>query len=101
MIDVTVCELEDVFYDGECMCHVAFFVYPKEDGEAILGCPEYENVVCYCIKIIVHEDGTEELAISPTVEDDYGLHDVDWCDLYDGEDYNQETVNALRMKANI
>ena len=52
------------------------------------------NVVSTCLAFFYNED-EEYLMLSPTVEDNDMLFDVDWRDLYEGEDYNEELLDEL------
>ena len=52
------------------------------------------NVVSTCLAFFYNED-EEHLMLSPTVEDNDMLFDVDWRDLYEGEDYNEELLDEL------
>ena len=52
------------------------------------------NVVSTCLAFFYNED-TVYLMLSPTVEDNDMLFDVDWRDLYEGEDYNEELLDEL------
>ena len=52
------------------------------------------NVVSTCLAFFYNED-EEHLMLSPTVEDNDMLFDVDWRDLYEGKDYNEELLDEL------
>ena len=52
------------------------------------------NVVSTCLAFFYNED-TVYLMLSSTVEDNDMLFDVDWRDLYEGEDYNEELLDEL------
>ena len=52
------------------------------------------NVVSTCLAFFYNED-TVYLMLSPTIEDNDMLFDVDWRDLYEGEDYNEELLDEL------
>ena len=52
------------------------------------------NVVSTCLAFFYNEDNTY-LMLSPTVEDNDMLFDVDWRDLYEGEDYDEELLDEL------
>ena len=52
------------------------------------------NVVSTCLAFFYNED-TVYLMLSSTVEDNDMLFDVDWRDLYKGEDYDEELLDEL------
>lgn len=52
------------------------------------------NVVSTCLAFFYNED-TVYLMLSSTVEDNDMLFDVDWRDLYKGEDYDEELFDEL------
>ena len=52
------------------------------------------NVVSTCLAFFYNED-TVYLMLSSTVEDNDMLFDVDWRDLYEGEDYDEEILDEL------
>ena len=52
------------------------------------------NVVSTCLAFFYNED-TVYLMLSSTVEDNDMLFDVDWRDLYYGEDYDEELLDEL------
>ena len=52
------------------------------------------NVVSTCLAFFYNED-TAYFMLSPTVEDNDMLFDVDWRDLYYGEDYDEELLDEL------
>ena len=52
------------------------------------------NVVSTCLAFFYNKDNTY-LMLSPTVEDNNMLFDVDWRDLYEGEDYDEELLDEL------
>ena len=52
------------------------------------------NVVSTCLAFFYNED-TVYLMLSSTVEDNDMLFDVDWRDLYRGEDYDEELLDEL------
>ena len=52
------------------------------------------NVVSTCLAFFYNEDNTY-LMLSPTVEDNDMLFDVDWRDFYRGEDYDEELLDEL------
>ena len=52
------------------------------------------NVVSTCLAFFYNKDNTY-LMLSPTVEDNNMLFDVDWRDLYKGEDYDEELLDEL------
>lgn len=52
------------------------------------------NVVSTCLAFFYNED-TAYLMSSPTVEDNDMLFDVDYRDLYEGEDYDEELLDEL------
>jgi len=106
VIDVTKCELEDIFCDPEFQCKTIYFTYPKELGDAVLGTvdwqedePVYGEIICYCISLTVYDDGYD-LSMSPTVCDGDSMSDICWCDLTYGIDYDEDTIKALLAKAN-
>lgn len=98
MIDVSKCEFEESFADEECT--VYYFTYPKDLSETEFYSEEdYGDVFCMCISVSVYDNGDCFLAMSPTVEDGDCLMDVDWRDLYEGENYLPEFIPALLEKA--
>lgn len=52
------------------------------------------NVVSTCLAFFYNED-TVYLMLSSTVEDNDMLFDVDYRDLYEGEDYDEELLDEL------
>ena len=52
------------------------------------------NVVSTCLAFFYNED-TVYLMLSSTVEDNDMLFDVDWRDLYKGEDCDKELLDEL------
>ena len=52
------------------------------------------NVVSTCLAFFYNEN-TVYLMLSSTVEDNDMLFDVDWRDLYYGEDYDEELLDEL------
>lgn len=94
MIDVSKCEFEESFRGENCT--VYYFTYPKDLTETEFYSEEdYGNVFCMCISLTVLEDGECCLAMSPAVEEVDCLMDVDWRDLYEGINYQPETILAL------
>lgn len=99
MIDPKSCVFEEtVVLSGET---THYFTYPKEKLEELDFYSEndYGNVVAACISLTVGQDGSFVMQMSPTVEEESGLFDVDWRDLYLGINYTQKTVSALKRLA--
>ena len=94
MIDISKCVYEETHYSDEATTH--YFVCPKEwlnEHEFYLE-EDYGNVVSTCLAFFYNED-TAYLMLSPTVDDNDMLFDVDWRDLYYGEDYDEELLDEL------
>ncbi len=81
MIDVSK-YAPDGEYENEEYCDMYFF--NRED--------------MYTICLTVCEEG-HYMQGSPTVDEDGMMSDIDWTDLEDGADYNDETVRQLLMLA--
>lgn len=97
MIDVNKCTYEESFTD-EFGSAVHYFIYPKEGLDEygdFYGEEDYGNVVSACLSLTVEPDGEYYMQLSPTVEEDNALMDVDWRDLYEGIHYTIETVKSL------
>ena len=77
MIDVTRYELDDIYQNDE---YTDIYFFSPMD--------------MYTICLTVCEEG-HYMQGSPTVDEDGMLSDVDWSDLEDGVDYNDETVRQL------
>lgn len=98
MIDISKCEFEESHKDENCT--VYYFTYPKDLNETDFYIEEdYGNVFCMCISLTVLEDGECYLAMSPTVESEDCLMDVDWRDLYEGINYDRDIIPKLLNKA--
>lgn len=97
MIDINKCKYEESFTD-EFGITVHYFIYPKEglnEYGDFYGEEDYGNVVSACLSLTVNPDGECYLQLSPTVEEDNALMDVDWRDLYEDIHYSEDTVLAL------
>lgn len=102
MIDPTKCKYEETHEDPLDRTSVHYFTYPKEGLEEygdFYGEEDYGNVVSACISLTRDARGNCYLQMSPTVEYEDCLMDVDWRDLYEGRHYNAEIVLALLNKA--
>lgn len=98
MIDVSKCCFEECFTDEECT--VFYFTYPKDMKETEFYSEEdYGNVVGMCISLSVYQFGDYCMAMSPTILEGDSLIDVDWRDLFEGENYLPEFIPALLEKA--
>ena len=94
MIDISKCVYEETHYSEGRIIH--YFVCSKEwlSEHGFYSEEDYGNVVSTCLAFFYSED-EERLMLSPTVEDNDVLFDVDWRDLYEGEDYDEETLDEL------
>lgn len=100
MIDVNKCEYEESVYDTDCECVVHYFTYPKDLGECEFYAEEdYGSVFCMCISLTMYENGECHIAMSPTVEEEDSLFDVDWRDLHEGINYTSEMIPELLRRA--
>lgn len=98
MIDVSKCEYEECFVNDELGSVVYYFTYPIDFDEIDNFFEEnYENIVSMCLSL-TYEKGDFRLEISPTIEDEDGLLDVDWRELYEGINYNLHTLVGLMQK---
>ena len=96
MIDITRCEYEESFVDDDCNCTVHYFIYPKSlDETNFCAEEEYGNVKCMCISLTAYDDGGYSLQMSPTVEYEDELFDVDWRALHIDTNFTEETVLGL------
>jgi hypothetical protein len=98
MIDPAKCEFEESHEFDGIITH--YFTYPIdfEVYEDFYSKEDYGNVVSMCISLTCGMRGEYRMAISPTVEYEDTLTDVDWRDLYDGRHYNDNIVFALLEK---
>ncbi len=96
MIDVNKCKFEEMHKDAEYGT-VYYFIYPKEGMNEVEFYSEadYGNVVSTCVSLTVADDGNYYMQISPTIEEDDMLSDVDWRDLFLDENYTERTINEL------
>lgn len=94
MLDVSKCVYEETYHSEEGTAH--YFICPKEWLNEHDFYPEedYGNVVSTCLALFYNEDDAC-LMLSPTIEEDGTLFDVDWRDLYEGEDYDYELLDKL------
>ena len=94
MIDISKCVYEETHYSEEGTTH--YCVCPKEWLNEHEFYPEedYGKVVSTCLAFFYNEY-EEHLMLSPTIEDDGMFFDVDWRDLYEGEDYDSELLDEL------
>ena len=99
MIDANKCEYEESHHDVMCGHDVHYFTYPKDMNETEFYPEEdYGNVSCMCISLTCYSDGEITLQMSPVVEDEDCLIDVDWRDLYEGVNYTEAAINELLRK---
>ena len=96
MIDTNKCVFEKSSQDNEYGT-VYYFIYPKcgMDETEFYSEEDYGNVVSTCISLTIAPDGYAYMQMSPTVENDDMLSDVDWRDLYKDENYDDSTINRL------
>lgn len=99
MIDVSKCTIEDSYYDGECKCYVYYFNHPVALNEARFDIDPEDNVVSMCIQLNIYDDGGFDIFMSPTIEEDDGYTDVDWCTLRRGVNYTIEDAAMLYSMA--
>ena len=96
MIDINNCHFEESAHlENET---VYYFTYPKDLSETEFYPEEdYGNVVSMCISLTVSNDNKLEyyMQMSPTIEEGSSLIDVDWRDLYIGENYTDDMVSSL------
>ena len=98
MIDVSKCEYEESSFNP-LIGHTHYFIYPRDMSEADFEPEEtYGNVISMCLSLHQLEDGYQYLMLSPTIAEETGMSDVDWRELKEGENYTQETINALLEK---
>ena len=96
MINVSKCEYEEYFRDEDNNCTVYYFIYPKDLGETEFYSEEdYGNVVSMCISLTMEDGGGFYMQMSPTVEEDDVLTDVDWRSLYLDINYTEDTIQQL------
>ena len=96
MIDISKCNLEDIYEDKEYEETTYYFTYPKSmDETEFYPEDDYGNVVCMCVSIVVGNNGVARVMMSPTVDEDGYLSDADWRDLYDGVNYKNEDIERL------
>ena len=101
MIDVSKCEFEESHKDSE-YGEVYYFTYPKDlDETEFYSEEDYGNVFCMCISLTVQGTGERYLAMSPTVEEEDCLTDVDWRDLYEGINYDADIIPKFLAKAGV
>lgn len=101
MIDINKCEYEEMYRNAEEGFTVYYFTYPKDLSVREFD-PEgsYEGCVCaMCISLTVYDDGEPDLQMSPTIEYEDGLLDVDWRDLYEDVHYTSDMIPALIAKS--
>lgn len=99
MIDANKCEFEESFRTDGGVVH--YFIYPKDLGEVRFHFDDEYNendIVSMCISLTVDEEGNYYMQISPTVDEDDALLDIDWQDLHLGHNYTEDTVNILLDK---
>ena len=101
MIDVSKCTFEEKYSDKEYGT-VYYFIYPKDgmDETEFYSEEDYGNVVFTCISLTVSDNGDYYMQMSPTVDEDDYLSDVDWRDLFPGINYDCGIVAELMKIAN-
>lgn len=99
MIDVSKCEYEDSFYDGENECDVYYFTHPVALNEARFLVEPEDNVVSMCLALYDYGGGVTDLYMSPTVEEDGEFSDVDWAILHPSRNYTESDVAVLLAAA--
>ena len=98
MIDVNKCVYEETAMSRHGQV-TDYFVYPKDMEEAGFGAEEeYGNVVQMCIAMIKNEDGSICLQMSPTIDEDDELCDVEWKDLRPDINYTDDVITGLVQK---
>ena len=97
MIDVSKCEYEECFVNDELGGVVYYFTYPVDLDEADFCKDDYGDAVMMCLSL-TYENGDFRLDMSPTVEDEGELLDVDWKELHEGVNYNLHTLVGLMQK---
>lgn len=94
MIDVSKCKYEECFESDEFEGIVYHYTYPIDFNEAGFCKDDYRNVVMMCLSL-TYDNGNFCLEMSPTVEDEAGLLDVDWKELHEGINYDTNTICSL------
>lgn len=99
MIDAGKCEYEEGFRDEDLGIDVFYFIYPKDLSETEFYPEEdYGVVVSMCISLTIFDGGDIMLQMSPSIQEEDRLVDVDWRDLFDGENYTDTTIELLLDK---
>lgn len=101
MIDTSKCEYEESFKDDDLDLEVFYFTYPKDLQEIKFYTEEDDDVVNMCISLTRYKNGQITLQMSPTIQDEDYMIDIDWEDLCEGENYTEETIAELLAKVNI
>lgn len=99
MIDPTKCEFDDYYHNPIDGSDTYYFTYPKDDYpfSGFLPFEEYGEVVSVCISLDIDCNGERWMMASPTIEEDCGTSDVDWCGLVPGIDYDS-TIELKLLK---
>lgn len=99
MININKCKYEESAIDSTTHYTIHYFTYPKDLSEVEFCSEEnYGNVVMMCIALISTGHGEHILQMSPTIEDEEGLLDVDWRNLQESVNYTYNDVLTLLSK---
>lgn len=91
-------EFEEEYNDEAYEQNVFYFILPKSYMSEIDfdDIEDYGNVVSMCVSLTVPYSGRDYyMQMSPTVEEEFGLEDVDWRDLYLDFNYTDDLVAKL------
>lgn len=102
MIDVSRCTFEEKFRNELYKETVYYFIYTKDGMNEVdfYSEDDYGNVICTCIALTVADNGDCYVQMSPTIEEEDMLYDVDWRDLYVDFQYDCNTIMQLLNLAN-